>query len=495
MGGTTHSSLSQVFRLGGALLLTAMAVWALVVLENRRAGLTVSSTTVGETPVTLYQPARPGPLVVVAHGFGGSRQMMESLSLTLAKSGMTVASFDFLGHGRHPGRLSGDVTVVTGTTARLVDQTLEVSQALRAQAAPGPVSFLGHSMATDVVIRAAKTLPDPGAVIAISMYSEAVTPTFPARLLVVSGAGEPHLRQVALRALTQVGDGTEGETLTQGPITRRVAVAPGAEHVGVLYSPTTQRETAAWVQAALGLDAPPIAPDRGGLWTLGLLAALLALIWPLAGFVPVRPQPALPIKAALWPMTLPIPLAAGAGFLAPSGLMGAAGFGTMLAVLATWGWAQLALLWLLDRRPLGPWRPNLAGGAVVLAWSAFFALALDRYGGAFLPTGGDWGLMIALLLGTLPLMLGDARLSQGAGLMRRIALRAPLVGVLFALMAYSPTGFGLLFTTVPVYLLFLGVFATVARVIARRSGFIGPGLALGGVLAWSIAATTPVFSL
>ncbi len=57
-------------------------------LERERAGLEISSFDVGATPVTLYQlPNQTGPVVVVAHGFAGSRQMMQAYSLPLAQAG------------------------------------------------------------------------------------------------------------------------------------------------------------------------------------------------------------------------------------------------------------------------------------------------------------------------------------------------------------------------------------------------------------------------
>jgi alpha-beta hydrolase superfamily lysophospholipase len=70
----------------------------------------------------MQEPGADGPLVVIAHGFAGSRQLMAAWQLTLAQAGYVTASFDFEGHGRNPVPMSGDVTSLDGTTQLLMDE-------------------------------------------------------------------------------------------------------------------------------------------------------------------------------------------------------------------------------------------------------------------------------------------------------------------------------------------------------------------------------------
>jgi predicted alpha/beta-fold hydrolase len=96
----------------GRIAVTVLAVVALVagivLLERPRAGLQITHLAAGQTPVTvMQQPGADGPLVVIAHGFAGSRQLMEAWQLTLAQAGYVTASFDFEGHGRNPVPMSG----------------------------------------------------------------------------------------------------------------------------------------------------------------------------------------------------------------------------------------------------------------------------------------------------------------------------------------------------------------------------------------------------
>ena len=197
-----------------AALLVALAVFQL---ERARAGVEIAAFDVGRTPATLYQRVEgEGPVVGVAHGFAGSRQIMQAYTLALAQAGYRVVAFDFQGHGRNPVPMSGDVTSVEGTTALLVTETREVIGAARLLPDAGQIAVLGHSMATDILVRASIAEAEAGrplaSVVAISMFSQAVTADAPVRLLVISGQWEGFLRKAALDAVHLVDPGAgEGD--------------------------------------------------------------------------------------------------------------------------------------------------------------------------------------------------------------------------------------------------------------------------------------------
>jgi predicted alpha/beta-fold hydrolase len=91
-----------------------LIVQSVVMLERDRAGLRISSLSAGTTPITLHQlPDSTGPIVIVAHGFAGSRQIMQAYSLPPAQAGYRVVAFDFEGHGRNPVPMSGDVLLIS----------------------------------------------------------------------------------------------------------------------------------------------------------------------------------------------------------------------------------------------------------------------------------------------------------------------------------------------------------------------------------------------
>jgi len=478
-----------------AVLAGAIALAALVGLERRGAGVQIETLRIGATPATLYRAPGDAParVAVLAHGFAGSRQMMAPLALSLAKGGVTVLSFDFIGHGRHPDPLSPDIARIEGTTQQLIAQTRAViARARDLPGATGPVALVGHSMATDILIRAARRETDIGPIAAISMYSEAVTAERPSRLLIVSGGWERRLRGVALEAVHQIDpDTAEGETARaadSADVARRAVAAPGVEHLGVLYAAKTHAEIAAW----LGADPPP-RPWSGPL-ILALLGALVVLGRLGAGLIPAPPiqsTPPIPTGRFLVLALIPAPAAVGAALAVEGGVLGLAGFNALLAFAAVWGGVQLVLI------PRAAWatlRPAPMATLALLIWGlGVFALALDRYGAAFVPLGPRLPLAGLLALGTVPFLLADSLLAQGAPLWRRLLLRALPLAALTVAIALAPTRVGLVFTALPVLLLFYLVYGTLGRAIALRAGPAAAGPALGLILAWAWAASTPLF--
>ena len=521
-------------------VLSALSIWQL---EAARWGLAIEPVPVGATPATLYRPSEPNapgasgaPVVVVSHGFAGSARMMEAFSLTLARSGVAVLAYDSLGHGRNPVPMAGSVLEVEGVTARLVEEARAVLAAAR-EIGP-PAALLGHSMATDVIVRAARAEGVP-TVVAVSMYSEAVTPRSPERLLIVSGAREGRLRRIALEVVRAVGpEAGEGETVAAGPVRRRAVAAPGVGHVGVLWSPAALAEARDWIAPGAGGEVA-----RTGPWIAALLGSILALAWQLAGLlrgVPVgraagrdraragrparapadgggdpaasmvhraapseargrevgpppgasTPPPAVP-RWRLVAAALPSSVAAGiAAALAPSEVAGLRGAGGLAAFLLVLGAGQLALLARLGLRPR---RPDPAASAALLLWSAAFALALDRYGASFAVTGPRWTLAALLLPGALAWAVADGVLTRGAPLPLAAALRALPLAALLGAMLMAPGTLGLQFTALPVLALFWLVFGTAAGRIARARGHDAPRAALGLAMALSLAASLPLF--
>lgn len=199
-----------------ALSMIGLSIWQI---EADRAGLELTPLEVeGDTPATLYATSDAGraPPVVIAHGFAGSRKLMEPFALTLAQAGYVVASFDFEGHGRNLRPMSGDIEAITGTTQRLMDETARVAEAdLVHPRADGRLTYRGHSMASDIVVRQAIAEPRGAAVVAISMLSEAASAAELRNLLVIAGAWEARLAEEALRAVRQIDpDAQAGEAIS-----------------------------------------------------------------------------------------------------------------------------------------------------------------------------------------------------------------------------------------------------------------------------------------
>ncbi len=274
-----------------ALLCIGTGLWQL---ESTTAGLSVTHTFAGQTPVTVFRPASsdPAPIVVIAHGFAGSQQLMQPFAATLARNGFIAVTFDWLGHGRNPQPMRGDVTKVEGgpTPMLLAEFGRVAAFATGLPGTDGRIAVLGHSMASDIVIRYAQAHPEVTATVAVSMFSPVVTPTSPRNLAVIVGNNEPgKLKDEGRRVVGMVSGGTPDPGVTYGSFAdgtaRRVTFSPGVEHIGVLYSPESMAQARDWLDKAFGLNGHGYLDERGP--SLGLLFLGLTLLgWPLASLLP-----------------------------------------------------------------------------------------------------------------------------------------------------------------------------------------------------------------
>jgi alpha-beta hydrolase superfamily lysophospholipase len=187
-------------------------------LDRGRNDLRVTKANVGDTPVTIFRPpsSASAPVVVIAHGFAGSQQLMQPFAETLARNGYMAVTLDFLGHGRNPSPMRGDITEGRTITEALQAELTEIATWARKQpGSDGRLAVLGHSMASDIVVRFAQATPEVAATVAVSVFSPVVTADSPRNLLVIVGALEPAmLRNEGLRIvnLTAGGSAAPGET-------------------------------------------------------------------------------------------------------------------------------------------------------------------------------------------------------------------------------------------------------------------------------------------
>lgn len=466
------------WRLAAGLLLLICSLW---ILERARTGVDIENIMVGQTPVTVMQGEGDGPAVVVAHGFAGSRQMMQGYSLLLAQAGYRVFAFDFEGHGRHRVPMSGDVNAIDGTTRLLMNQTQQVIETARADDAP--VALLGHSMATDILIRVANETENIGPLVLLSAFSQAVDESAPRDLLFVTGAWEPGLREFAL----------ESAASARPEARRDVLIAPIVEHVSILHSRAGRKAAVDWVNTYYDRDLTP-APGQTGWALIGVLAAITLLFSQVARFAPASAPPQTPVSgrvalmaSALGALATP-PLA----WLVTVDFLDVLVADYLMVHLAIYGMLQLAfLMWARVR--LAPL--DLRASCLLLVWTLFvFGFALDRYGASFWPTPERWQIIAILAIGAVPFMLADARLTVGAGLMHRVLVRTAFLASLGFAVALNFSELSFLFMIAPVVVLFFLSFGYMGRISAARSGATSAGVALGLALAWAIGVSFPLFA-
>ncbi len=516
-----------VLPLAVALLAVGLLAAGVLKLEAARDGVEQRDTAFGAIPATVYRSgagagagggegagAGEGPAVVLAHGFSGSRRMMQGFALTFARAGYLAVAIDLPGHGDNAVPMSAEIQGLDGATRQLVEALDGVVGGVRERfGGERPVALLGHSMASDIVVRQAVRDSRVGPVVAVSMVSGAVTAAAPARLLAITGQFEPGLRDVALAALRLVApEAAEGEIVgsADGTVRRGAVVAPGVGHVGVLYSQTSRQAALDWLDAAYGRTgaaAPPASPaprSLGGPLLMALAGAFL-LLWPVSRLLPRRgapptpptlPPPGRSLQPALWLPALATPL-----LLYPFGsvvggeVTGMLGMSYLAAHLAVYGLLALALLRRAGiglRREPGGWLP----AALLLAYAlGVFGTLVGRYVTDFLPIPARLPGLAWIALGAVPLLLADSLLLTARAVARwlRFAARAALLASLAAAIALAPGERFVLGFYLPVLLAFFLVFGSMARWLGRwRPAPTALGIAQGLLLAYALAAVVPL---
>ncbi|MDW3221994.1 MAG: alpha/beta hydrolase [Paracoccaceae bacterium] len=487
MSADPHST-ANPWRALVAMIVVLASVW---ILEAARSDVEITQFDVAQTPVTQYaHEDGHGSVVVIAHGFAGSQQMMQGYALPLARAGYRVFAFEFLGHGRHPNPMTGDVSTIDGTTRLLVDQTAEVIDAVAPDT--GLVALLGHSMATDILVRTSSERKDIGPIVLISAFSKEITATQPGNLLLITGAWEAGLRAFAQQAVQMVNaDASEGETVTAEDVTRRAIAAPFSEHVSVLQSRTGRGEALAWIDLA-NARTSNVAILPTGWAILGLLGGLVMIFHAMARLLPLRERTALELNRKQLVITISAPLFIApliAVPLKPSFLPVLVADYLMLHLLV-FGTLQLVLLRIWGLR-VGPVFPSAF--FALLACCAFFGFALDRYAANFWPTLERFWIIAVITLGAVPYMVADAILSTDASWLRRLMIRGSFLASLGIAVALDFNALFFLIMIAPVLVLFYVVFGTMARATALRSGPLTSGVALGIVLAWALGVSFPLF--
>ncbi|MFN8148339.1 MAG: alpha/beta fold hydrolase [Candidatus Nanopelagicales bacterium] len=501
-----------------ALLLTVPAVVGIARVDQ---GLTRTTAEVGSVPVVVLtgDPSQPRPVVVVAHGFAGSAQLMDDLGVALAGSGYAVVLLDFSGHGRNATPLP-----VTGrdVSTGVLDRELgDVVAWTREQpwADPARLGLLGHSMGAGAVVRyAVADATGPRqvmATVAVSLPSDsAVTtsdPAVPRDLLLVVGGNElPQFTDAALGALRAAYPSGEAGPGYGSPVdgtARAVHVVPRADHVSILFSSDTAQAAVDWFDESVGAPSSghTVGGGRIGWLLLLTLGAAIGFV-PLArlAFGPVReasPAPAWwlvalvglgsAVVASLVARALPsvaerVPLAVGGHVVLWFAVAGLTSYGVTKAL-------RVARVAPVDVVAGFPWRDLVATFAMTAYAVLALGLVAQRTWTAFSFAGGRerWLLLVELAL--LAWFWADDRI-VGRRWWLALVTRAIAVVVLLAsvVLLGAPGFLTLLVPLMGVVLLLLLVYG---QTVTRRSSLPWAAALVQAIpLAYLVTTTFPLVS-
>jgi hypothetical protein len=490
-----------------ALIMIAIALFEL---HSASDGLSITRTLVGETPVTIFRPRTiaPAPVIVIAHGFAGSQQLMQPFAETLARNGYIAVTFDFRGHGRNPAPMRGDVSEGNTITTELLEELTEVASfARKLPESDRRMGVLGHSMASDIVVRFAKANPDVEATVAVSVFSPVVTATSPRNLLVIVGSLEPAmLRNEGLRIVNLCVGGTAAAGETCGSFAdgtaRKLVLAHGVEHIGVLYSHDSMVEAVRWLNTAFGQNKVDYIDVRGR-WLTLVFVGIVALAWPLSALLPVGSDlfvgadltwkplliaavtPAVLTPLILWKLPTDfLPILLGDYLTLHFLLYGAL---TTTALLHFRRWSL---------QPVVEWRRIAIAALAVATYSIIaFGLPIDAYLFSFLPIRERIPLIAAIACGTLPYFVADEWLTRGSHARQGAYALTKFCFLLSLAIAVTlnPAKLFFLVIIVPAILLLFLAFGLVSRWTYAATRHPLPGaLANAMMFAWAIAVTFPM---
>jgi len=427
--------------------------------------------------------------IIIGHGFAGSKEMMRQIAYDVTKAGSNAVLFDFIGHGSNQQKLVNEPTEITGTTQQLVDQLSNIINFIYEKFGDDiKISLIGHSMASDIVVRASaeKIIKS---VVAISPYSTGITQDFPKDLLLISGQFEGHLRSHALQMVKTVKpEANENTEYTNGNIRRKASFIENTGHVSVIYAPQTTKIIIDWLKLE-NYDRP--------IWKNQIGWILIGMTFIVIGMSRLNTNLANETILVFKNKKALISVLTATTAALSSGLI-------EMHLLPIYGFERIAIyfglvglftyLFSFDYQITTLKIEFLYWLKLILCFGVLCFL-INRYIGSFALSDNRITAFITLILPITLFSLIIEKLIASSSIWIAILLRGlPIVGFSMLLILF-PEQYGLMFTTVLIYILYFIVFGYIGRHQRKKIGHAKVGLAHGIFLSFAFAATNPIFAI
>ena len=427
--------------------------------------------------------------IIIGHGFAGSKEMMRQIAYDIVNAGSNAVLFDFIGHGSNQQKLINQPTEITGTTHQLVTQLSNIINFINEKFGNDiNISLIGHSMASDIVVRASADKRIKS-VVAISPYSTGITQDFPNDLLLISGQFESHLRSHALQMVkTFKPEAKENTEYTNGKIRRKASFIENTGHVSVIYAPQTTKVIIDWLKLENY--------DRH-IWENQIGWVLIGMTFIVIGMSRLNSNLAnetisvLKNKKALISALLATAVSLSCGLIEVN-LLPIYGFERVAIYFGLVG--LFAYLFSFDYQ-ITTLKIDLLNWLKLILCFGVLCFLINRYIGSFALSGNRVTAFITLILPITLFSLIIEKLIASSSIWIAILLRGlPIIGFSMLLILF-PEQYGLMFTTVLIYILYFIVFGYIGRHQRKKIGHAKVGLAHGIFLSFAFAATNPIFAL
>jgi esterase/lipase len=440
--------------------------------------------------IEIIESIRPSKeFTIICHGFAGSKEMMRQIAYDISNAGSNTVLFDFIGHGSNQHMLVNRPAEIIGTTQQLVDQLSEIIKFLYKKFGNEiSISLVGHSMASDIVIRASAE-KNIKSVIAISPYSTGITEDFPKDLLLISGQFENHLRTHALQMVKSFNpEAQENIEYTEEDIRRKASYIQNTGHVSVIYAPQTTKIIVDWLK--LENYNRPFWVTQIGWIMIGITFIVVGMSRFNSNLAKVNVLK-LENKRALRVVFLATVFSLSSALIE-------------INFLTIYGFEKIAIyfgliglftfLFSTDYKITKLKIKFLPWLKLVLCFG-ILCLLINRYVGSFILNDNRISAFITLILPITLFCLSIEKLVVTSSIWIALLLRSlPVIGFAILLILF-PKEYGLMFTTILIYILYFVVFGYIGKHQKRKIGYLEVGLTHGIFLSFAFASTNPIFSL
>ena len=439
--------------------------------------------------IEIIKSIRPSKdFIIIGHGFAGSKEMMRQLAYDVANAGGNAVLFDFIGHGSNPIKLINQPTKITGTTQQLVNQLSDLITFIYEKFGNEiRISLVGHSMASDIVIRASADKRIKS-IVAISPYSNGITQDFPKDLLLISGQFENHLRSHALQMVKTFNPkATENTEYASEEVRRKASFIENTGHVSVIYASQTSRIITDWLKLEI-YDRP--------FWKTQIVSIIIALTFIVFGMSRLNANLVdqnisdAEDKRALRKLFLATIFSLSSGLIEIN-ISHVYGFERIAFYFGSIG--LFAYLFSFDYQITKLKIDFLIWLKLILCFGVL-CLLINRYIGSFTLSENRITAFIILILPITLFCLAMEKLTISYSIWISILSRGlPIVGFSILLILF-PQDYGLMFTTILIYILYFIVFGYIGKHQRKKIGHLKVGLTHGIFLSFAFAATNPIFS-